>query len=124
MFDSGRRRETRGYIQKPVGGNLGSGLGVSGTDAPHAVAEPISASEPCVTVVISLHSKMRSVPHLKRPQTSAEPSAPLARANSLPPGRPDADDDAEDVEDYDYENINSFLNDLHLAREHRRASVG
>ena len=35
---------------------------------------------PCVTVVISLHSKMRSVPHLKRPQTSAEPSAPLARS--------------------------------------------
>ena len=35
---------------------------------------------PRVTVVISLHSKMRSVPHLKRPQTSAEPSAPLARS--------------------------------------------
>ena len=46
----------------------------------HAVAEPMSCKEPCVTVVISLHSKMRSVPHLKRPQTSAEPSAPLARS--------------------------------------------
>ena len=81
MFESGRRRETRGYIQKPVGGNLGSGLGVSGTGAPPAVAEPRSAPmAPCVTVVISLHSKMRSVPHLKRPQTSAEPSAPLARS--------------------------------------------
>ena len=55
---------------------------------------------------------------------AARASAPLARANSLPPGRPAADDDAEDIEDYDYENINSFLNDLHLAREHRRASVG
>ena len=46
----------------------------------HAVAEPMSANEPCVTVVISLHSKIRSVPHLKRPQTSAAPSAPLARS--------------------------------------------
>ena len=68
------------YIYKK-GRGLGSGLGVSGTDAPHAVAEPRSAPmAPRVTVVISLHSKMRSVPHLKRPQTSAEPSAPLARS--------------------------------------------
>ena len=60
------------YIYKK-GRGLGSGLGVSGTGAPHAVAEPMSSKEPCVTVVISLHSKIRSVPHLKRPQTSAAP---------------------------------------------------
>ena len=50
-------------------------------------------------------------------------SAPLERAASLPPCRRD-DEDEDDVMDYNYDEINGFLHDLHLERTHRRASVG